>query len=107
MVCYSGLLNRSLVLRGFDSHQTLQGELVVIVYHWSLKPARHGCNSHLTLQINLGVDMTLEEQARQLEEQQRDLLEADLAIKTGAATIGSAVERFIVKHSTSGRNSRH
>ena len=36
-----------------------------------------------------------------LEAQQRDLLEADLAVKTGAATLESAVERFIVKHSTS------
>ena len=36
----------------------------------------------------------------QLEEQQRDLLAADVAVKTGASTIDSAVEKFIVKHST-------
>ncbi|MBU0718846.1 MAG: DNA polymerase III subunit delta [Planctomycetes bacterium] len=36
----------------------------------------------------------------QLEEQQHDLLAADLAVKTGASTIDVAVERFIVKHST-------
>lgn len=35
----------------------------------------------------------------QLEDQQRDLLEADVAIKTGASTIDRAVEKFIVKHS--------
>ncbi|UCE60515.1 MAG: DNA polymerase III subunit delta [Phycisphaerales bacterium] len=39
---------------------------------------------------------------RQLEGQQRDLLGADLDIKTGASTVSSAVERFIVKHSGSG-----
>lgn len=33
-----------------------------------------------------------------LEEQQRDLLQADWAVKTGAATVGVAVEKFIVKH---------
>ena len=37
--------------------------------------------------------------AEQLAEQQRDLLAADLAVKTGASTIDSAVEKFIVKHS--------
>ncbi len=37
---------------------------------------------------------------RGLEAQQHDLLEADLAIKTGASTLEVAVERFIVKHST-------
>jgi DNA polymerase-3 subunit delta len=37
--------------------------------------------------------------ARQLEVQQRDLLAADLAVKTGASTVGLAVEKFIVKHS--------
>ncbi|UCC30421.1 MAG: DNA polymerase III subunit delta [Phycisphaerales bacterium] len=37
--------------------------------------------------------------AEQLEEQQRDLLAADLAVKTGASTIDLAVEKFIVKHS--------
>jgi len=36
---------------------------------------------------------------RQLEAQQRDLLAADLAVKTGASTVGLAVEKFIVKHS--------
>ena len=35
----------------------------------------------------------------QLEEQQRDLLSADLAVKTGASTVDAAVEKFIVKHS--------
>jgi DNA polymerase-3 subunit delta len=39
----------------------------------------------------------------QLEEQQRDLLAADLAIKTGASTVDVAVEKFIVKHSAAGR----
>ena len=34
-----------------------------------------------------------------LEAQQRDLLAADLAGKTGASTAGAVVERFIVKHS--------
>lgn len=37
-----------------------------------------------------------------LEAQQRDLLAADLAVKTGASTINSAVEKFIVKHSVAG-----
>lgn len=37
--------------------------------------------------------------APQLEEQQRDLLAADLAVKTGASTVQTAVEKFIVKHS--------
>ena len=37
--------------------------------------------------------------ADQLAEQQRDLLAADLAVKTGASTIDSAVEKFIVKYS--------
>jgi DNA polymerase-3 subunit delta len=35
----------------------------------------------------------------QLEAQQRDLLAADLAVKTGASTVECAVEKFIVKHS--------
>ena len=35
---------------------------------------------------------------RDLEEQQRDLLLADVALKTGATTLEVAVERFIVKH---------
>lgn len=35
----------------------------------------------------------------QLREQQRDLLAADLAAKTGLSTVDVAVERFIVKHS--------
>ena len=35
-----------------------------------------------------------------LESRQRDLLEADLAVKTGASTVENAIERFIVKHST-------
>ncbi len=43
---------------------------------------------------------------KQLEEQQRDLLKADLAVKTGAATIHSAVESFIVKHSSGDHASR-
>ncbi len=43
---------------------------------------------------------------KQLAEQQRDLLRADLAVKTGAATIDSAVEKFIIKHSTGGSASR-
>lgn len=34
----------------------------------------------------------------ELEDQQRDLLEADLAIKTGASTLERAVERFIISH---------
>ncbi len=33
-------------------------------------------------------------------EQQRDLLAADLAVKTGLSTLESAIERFIVKHSS-------
>jgi DNA polymerase-3 subunit delta len=36
-------------------------------------------------------------------EQQRDLLAADLAVKTGLSTLESAIERFIVKHSLSVR----
>jgi len=36
----------------------------------------------------------------QLREQQRDLLAADIAAKTGLSTVEVAVERFIVKHST-------
>lgn len=36
---------------------------------------------------------------RQLERQQQDLLDADLAVKTGGATVNAAVERFIIKHS--------
>lgn len=35
----------------------------------------------------------------QLREQQRDLLAADIAAKTGLSTVDAAVERFIVKHS--------
>lgn len=38
-----------------------------------------------------------------LEEQQRDLLAADVAIKTGAGTVGAAVEGFIVKHAVAVR----
>ncbi len=38
----------------------------------------------------------------QLEGQQRDLLAADIAVKTGAATVHLTVERFIVKHATAG-----
>lgn len=38
-----------------------------------------------------------------LMEQQRDLLAADLAVKTGLSTLESAIERFIVKHSSSVR----
>ncbi len=34
----------------------------------------------------------------QLEQQQRDLLYADIAIKTGGASLAGAVERFIIKH---------
>ena len=41
-----------------------------------------------------------------LMEQQRDLLAADLAVKTGASTIEVAVEKFIVKHSTGGGAAR-
>ena len=41
-----------------------------------------------------------------LERQQKDLLTADLAIKTGASTIDAAVEKFIVTHSTSGSSNR-
>lgn len=37
----------------------------------------------------------------ELEGQQHDLLAVDLAVKTGAATIERAVERFIVKHTIS------
>ena len=36
--------------------------------------------------------------ADQLEAQLRDLLAADLAVKTGASTVGTAVEKFIVKY---------
>lgn len=35
----------------------------------------------------------------QLEAQQRDLLAADVAVKTGGSTVDVAVEKFIVKHS--------
>ncbi len=35
-----------------------------------------------------------------LEEQQSDLLTADLAVKTGGSTVATAIEKFIVKHST-------
>lgn len=35
---------------------------------------------------------------QQWEDQQKDLLNADVAVKTGAATVGLAVESFIVKH---------
>ncbi len=35
---------------------------------------------------------------KQLEEQLRDLRDADLAVKTGGSTVGLAVEKFIVKH---------
>ena len=38
--------------------------------------------------------------ASQLEEQQRDLLSADLAVKTGASTVDAALQKFIVKHSS-------
>jgi len=38
----------------------------------------------------------------QLESQQRDLLAADLAVKTGASTVEIAIEKFIVKHSANG-----
>ncbi len=38
-----------------------------------------------------------------LHEQQRDLLAADLASKTGLSTVDVAVERFIVKHSSKSR----
>lgn len=37
-----------------------------------------------------------------LQAQQRELLEADLAVKTGLSTVRLAVERFIVKHSQRG-----
>ncbi len=37
----------------------------------------------------------------QLEQQQRDLLGADLAVKTGGSTVDLAVEKFIVKHCAS------
>jgi DNA polymerase III delta subunit len=40
---------------------------------------------------------------KRLMEQQRDLLAADLAVKTGLSTFESAIERFIVKHSSSVR----
>jgi DNA polymerase-3 subunit delta len=36
-----------------------------------------------------------------LRQQQRDLLAADLAVKTGASTIELAVEKFIIRHSRS------
>ena len=35
---------------------------------------------------------------RRLLDQQRDLLTADLAVKTGLSTLELAIERFIVKH---------
>ena len=41
--------------------------------------------------------------SKQLQRQLKDLLAADVAVKTGASTIDAAVERFIVKHSTSAR----
>jgi DNA polymerase-3 subunit delta len=41
----------------------------------------------------------------QLEDQQRELLDADLAVKTGGAALDSVVERFIVRHSTGGASS--
>jgi DNA polymerase-3 subunit delta len=37
--------------------------------------------------------------AEGLERQQRDLLAADLAVKTGASTVEVAVEKFIIQHS--------
>jgi hypothetical protein len=37
-----------------------------------------------------------------LEAQQHDLLAVDEAVKTGAATVESGVERFIVNHSRAG-----
>lgn len=37
---------------------------------------------------------------KQLERQQQALLEADLAVKTGASTVPLAVEKFIVEHSS-------
>ena len=40
---------------------------------------------------------------QQLQEQLKDLLAADVAVKTGASTLDAAVEKFIVKHSTSSR----
>ena len=42
----------------------------------------------------------------QLREQQRDLLAADIAVKTGLSTVDVAVERFIVKHSACVRTTR-
>ena len=39
----------------------------------------------------------------QLERQQRDLLAADLAVKTGASTVDLAVQKFIVRHSAGDR----
>jgi DNA polymerase III subunit delta len=42
----------------------------------------------------------------QLREQQRDLLAADIAAKTGLSTVEVAVERFIVKHSTRSMTAR-
>lgn len=42
----------------------------------------------------------------ELEAQQRDLLEADLATKTSATTVASAIEKFIVKHSANKRVKR-
>jgi len=41
--------------------------------------------------------------AKQLCDQQRDLLAADLASKTGLSTVDVAIERFIVKHSSKPR----
>lgn len=40
--------------------------------------------------------------SRELEEQQRDLLLADVGLKTGATTLQVAVERFVVRHSEAG-----
>jgi len=41
-----------------------------------------------------------------LQQQLSDLLEADLAVKTGLTTVPSAIERFIVKHSTAVSSTR-
>jgi DNA polymerase-3 subunit delta len=41
--------------------------------------------------------------ASQLEVQQHELLEADLAVKTGSSTVELAVEKFIVRHAGSAR----
>ena len=40
---------------------------------------------------------------KQLQQQLKDLLAADVAVKTGASTIDAAIEKFIVKHSTFSR----